>query len=1026
MSIEYFQSVCSKCDKCPASLMTVPRRFPTIEATGNTRVYVIMDNPDDQDWDSPSNPRAMPSVEVFKTHLQQVGWTAEEIDAQFTFAFSVRSPKKKLTATDRRTCGMFNTADIARLRPELVVLWNKDIWSTWGKANGAPKIGRVQKLEELTWHVPGGKPSAVPVDWDCQVLTVTDPVKFLDFPQLFCPDSYYMDLAKIRWTLDGQYPIAPETAGTYETVTDPARAVQLLDYFAGLPQQAVDIETGNAPHALDVYSVHFKVLGVSLSAQAGTGYFIPLWHKDARLIDTPEVAAAYERWRTAGIYRVMHNGVNFDGPALKVPCDFDTMLADRLVNENRPHTLKHVTAAYEPQLGNYEDALDDYFYLTNAKGERTKRRIASKDRDYEKHLPLEVLGLYACIDADATWRYYQRLVTTLLPAIPAPGWDNALDFFLRHDMADAQAAARTSANGMLLDNHRVGVVRETFGAKEEEARAALMAHDCVAKFAMKQAADYTAKGAYFVDGGMIWAAYHVARDCMQPLFDLTKGEELEYGARDKLVKNRVLKQNLMVSKAKTFTRSDVEFRPSSSTDTKTMMQLLNLKSTKQTGGGADSWDKNVLKTFAAVNPFVADLLSWRAADKAYTTYARPLCQGLYTYTSGAGDEKIGFGWLRDDGLVHADFLLAGNDKGFGTDAEDSGGTKTGRKSSRRPNLQNVEKHSAAGKMLYSAFCSRYADPRFPFAMNERHSHKVWEKMTPSEQAKVKHFVFPGQPGGGLILQADYSQLELRLFAIIVNCEWMLEQYRLGKDLHLAMALEAFGVDPNGPLYDEDGQLLPTIAMYRAAAKSLWFGPIYGEGAAGMHADMVKKGIRSRINPEQMISLEEVEGLLENTYAKMPEFEAYKTKLSGAINGPGHSIYTITGRRRFLPHAISRQKWVRSRALRQAVNTTIQGPGADITNWSFYTLENALLNYDGALICNTVHDSIVFDMRSELLPVLAPWIKRVMEAPPFPMVNQFESPIPLKVDLEAGPTWGELADVSSDLLTEWDASQKVAA
>ena len=192
-------------------------------------------------------------------------------------------------------------------------------------------------------------------------------------------------------------------------------------------------------------------------------------------------------------------------------------------------------------------------------------------------------------------------------------------------------------------------------------------------------------------------------------------------------------------------------------------------------------------------------------------------------------------------------------------------TRTGRISSGEPNLQNIPVRTELG--------SRFR----------------------------KYFI---APQGETLLDADYSQIELRLLAHISGDEAMCEAFRSGADIHRSTAARIYGLPPE--------QVTPAL---RSSAKAVNFGIVYGIGAFSLSKDIG-------------VSVKEADAFIKNYFANFPGVKKYldETVEQGRENG---YVTTLYGRRRTLPELASSNFNVRSLGERMAMNTPIQGTAADI-------------------------------------------------------------------------------------------------
>ncbi|NTV19722.1 MAG: hypothetical protein HGA83_09870, partial [Bacteroidales bacterium] len=229
-------------------------------------------------------------------------------------------------------------------------------------------------------------------------------------------------------------------------------------------------------------------------------------------------------------------------------------------------------------------------------------------------------------------------------------------------------------------------------------------------------------------------------------------------------------------------------------------------------------------------------------------------------------------------------------------------TATGRLSSIKPNLQNIPIRTERGREIRKAF-------------------------------------IPSGPGG-VIMSADYSQIELRLMAHMSQDKDFIDAFLAGKDIHSATASKIFGI-PEEQLTREQ----------RNRAKVANFGIIYGISAFGLS---------QRLN----IPRGDSKQLIEDYFRNYPGVKDY---ISGMIEMAKKNgfVTTIYGRKRYLPDIASRNPVVRGLAERNAVNAPIQGSAADIIKIAMVHLFDRLKK-EGikSKMVLQVHDELVFDVLPE--------------------------------------------------------------
>ena len=264
-------------------------------------------------------------------------------------------------------------------------------------------------------------------------------------------------------------------------------------------------------------------------------------------------------------------------------------------------------------------------------------------------------------------------------------------------------------------------------------------------------------------------------------------------------------------------------------------------------------------------------------------------------------------------------------------------TATGRLSSSKPNLQNIPIRTERGKEIRKAFV-------------------------------------PGRPDG-LIVSADYSQIELRIMAHLSCDKHLIEAFRAGQDVHAITASKIFGI----PLEE-------VTSDQRRIAKTANFGIMYGISSFGLSQRL-------------KIGRGEAKKIIEDYFANFPAISSYieDTLTSARENG---YVETIFGRKRYLPDINSKNGTVRALAERNAINAPIQGTSADI-------IKLAMINTDRRIkkeglqsrMILQIHDELVFDTFPDEVEKLEAIVMEEME-------NVIELSIPLTVECNHGHNWLE--------------------
>ena len=264
-------------------------------------------------------------------------------------------------------------------------------------------------------------------------------------------------------------------------------------------------------------------------------------------------------------------------------------------------------------------------------------------------------------------------------------------------------------------------------------------------------------------------------------------------------------------------------------------------------------------------------------------------------------------------------------------------TATGRLSSSKPNLQNIPIRTERGKEIRKAF-------------------------------------IPSRPDG-VIVSADYSQIELRIMAHLSCDTHLIGAFRDGQDVHAMTAAKIFGIAPEEVTADQ-----------RRIAKTANFGIMYGISAFGLS---------QRLH----IGRAEAKKIIEDYFANFPAISAYIEDTLASAREFGY-VETLFGRRRYLPDINSKNGTVRSLAERTAINAPIQGTSADIIKLAMINVAKRL-SAEGlkSRMVLQIHDELLFDSVPEEVEQLKRIVVEEME-------NVIELSIPLTVECNYGNNWLE--------------------
>lgn len=261
------------------------------------------------------------------------------------------------------------------------------------------------------------------------------------------------------------------------------------------------------------------------------------------------------------------------------------------------------------------------------------------------------------------------------------------------------------------------------------------------------------------------------------------------------------------------------------------------------------------------------------------------------------------------------------------------GTATGRLSSTEPNLQNIPIKTELGREFR----------RYFIAENENY----------------------------VLIDADYSQIELRILAHISGDENMIRAFTAGEDIHTATAARVFGVNPESV----------TLEM-RKRAKAVNFGILYGMGEFRLANDL-------------HISMKQAKQYIESYLASYPKIAEYLDRVKEEARRDGY-VTTMMGRRRYIPELAGKNKNLQAFGERVAMNSPIQGSAADIIKIAMINVAEKLKGLDARLILQ-VHDELLIEASLDCADAAEQILREEME-------NAVKLSVPLDVDISVGENW----------------------
>jgi DNA polymerase-1 len=353
---------------------------------------------------------------------------------------------------------------------------------------------------------------------------------------------------------------------------------------------------------------------------------------------------------------------------------------------------------------------------------------------------------------------------------------------------------------------------------------------------------------------------------------------------------------------------------------------LGLTSKKKTTSGQYSTNEKELKKLEDENPIITKVFEYRELQKLLSTYVDNLPKMAKEEVGERGEKQM---------RLHTQFLQSG--------------TTTGRMASNNPNMQNIPTKSEYGKRVRGGFIA------------------------------PKDFV---------LVSLDYSQIELRIAAILSRDEKLLQTFTQGGDIHTTVATEVFNVPES-----------EVTRVMRGRAKVINFGILYGMGVNALRASLQEGG--------DEVSLAEARKYL-NTYFE--QFSGLARWIDSVKDDAARLGYTETlfGRKRYFEGMQSKLPFIRAAAERMAVNAPIQGSNADIIKLATIAIDEYIvknkIEKDVRLILQ-VHDELIFEMREDTWQKHAKEIQKRMEDV---LPEELSQGVPIIAEIKSGPNWATLA------------------
>lgn len=346
-----------------------------------------------------------------------------------------------------------------------------------------------------------------------------------------------------------------------------------------------------------------------------------------------------------------------------------------------------------------------------------------------------------------------------------------------------------------------------------------------------------------------------------------------------------IKEKLKTLEEKIYAISEEEFNISSPKQLGVILfEKLNIPYPKKSKNSNYSTDKEVLDKIRLFNPIVSLVEEYRMLSKLNSNYVVGLKEQIMS------DNKIH--------TIYNQCL-----------------TRTGRLSSKDPNLQNIPNHDEYGRLIRKCFVSQ------------------------------EDYTF---------LSSDYSQIELRLFAELSNVESLKEAFINSEDIHSFTASKIFNKDIKDVTKEE-----------RSRAKAVNFGIIYGISSFGLANDLG-------------INVNDAKDFIDRYMEKFDGIKAYMKKEVEDAKEKGY-VTTIMNRKRYIDEIKASNYMIRMQGERMALNTPIQGSGSDILKKAMIDIDSEFKekNIKSKMLLQ-IHDELIFEVKEEEKEIVKEIVKERME------------------------------------------------
>ena len=372
------------------------------------------------------------------------------------------------------------------------------------------------------------------------------------------------------------------------------------------------------------------------------------------------------------------------------------------------------------------------------------------------------------------------------------------------------------------------------------------------------------------------------------------------------------------------------------------------KSTGIPGTGKENW-KSLVDGYTGDNKFMEVLKEKSKYDKLVSTYVN----GMVPFSR------------KDTGKMHTNLRLV----------------STWRLASKKPNLQNIPRADNDLMGIRSAFVAPDYDPKADYS----HLNICTRPTILLSKEALR--------GTMMYVNADYSQIELRVLAWYANEMNMIQAFWAGHDFHSATAHDVFNLNCTIE------QVKDLFKSRRYQAKAINFGLVYGLTEYGLSKD-----------PKMQMTTAQAKQFIDRYFMKYPGVKLYAEDQIAFAREHGY-VETIFGNRRAIPDINNSNKWIRQSAENKAMNTPIQGSASDVIRKAMVDLQWEVKKPENRFLkpVMQIHDELQGEAPVEYALEAVMLMKEVMERP----IEGLSEVIPIVADPAIGKTWQHALDVKFD-------------